>query len=204
MKVYRYLLIFISLSILSSCGENQEQPPVVVNQTPVPPSDTVKVEESPQTKEERIADIKLWYSEIQKIGMQNCEIKKRVKYDSFDSESQKIPFDQIVKICKLNDSYELIRGEFYGYEWLCEVTIYKKNGKIFFVFVDGASEAWSYEKRYYCDKDENVIKHLENEADGGMEIKGGGQEMKLNPNKLKIQDNIANYLNDIDYVLNGK
>jgi glucose-1-phosphate cytidylyltransferase len=161
-------------------------------------------QEKPQTKEERIQEIKLWYSEVQKIGMQNCETKKRVKYDSFDLESEKIPFDQVVKTCKLDDHYELIRGEFGGYEWGQQLSIYKKDGKIFFVLVEGASEGWSYTKRYYCDRDENLIQLLENEADGGEEVKGPGKETPLDPAKPRIQENIVEYLTDVNFVITGK
>lgn len=204
MKLYSSLILSACSVLLCSCGGQQETsqptaaaPAPAVTQAPV-------AEEKPQTKEERIQEIKLWYSEIQKIGMQNCETKKRVKYDSFDLDSEKIPFDQVVKTCKLDDHYELIRGEFGGYEWGQQLSIYKKDGKIFFVLVEGASEGWSYTKRYYCDRDENLIQLLENEADGGEEVKGPGKPTQLNPAMPKIQDNIGEYLSDVNFVLAGK
>ena len=100
--------------------------------------------------------------------------------------------------------YELIRGEFGGYEWGQQLSSYKKDGKIFFVLVEGASEGWSYTKRYYCDRDENLIQLLENEADGGEEVKGPGKPTQLNPAMPRIQDNIAEYLADVNFVLSGK
>jgi len=204
MKLYSNLILIACSVLLFSCGGQQETsqptaaaPATTATQAPV-------VEEKPQTKEERIQEIKLWYSEVQKIGMQNCETKKRVKYDSFDLDSEKIPFDQVVKTCKLDDHYELIRGEFGGYEWGQQLSIYKKDGEIFFVLVEGASEGWSYTKRYYCDRDENLIQLLENEAEGGEEVKGPGKATPLDPAKPKIQDNITEYLTDVNFVLTGK
>jgi hypothetical protein len=204
MKLHTHLFLVVCGIALFSCGGQQNTPQPTATAPATTPAPAPVVEEKPQTKEERIQEIKLWYSEVQKIGMQNCETKKRVKYDSFDLESEKIPFDQVVKTCKLDDHYELIRGEFGGYEWGQQLSIYKKDGKIFFVLVEGASEGWSYTKRYYCDRDENLIQLLENEADGGEEVKGPGKPTQLNPAKPKIQDNITEYLSDVNFVLTGK
>ena len=203
MKIYSNLFLITCSVILFSCGGQQEspQPTAASGATPAP---TPVVEEKPQTKEERIQEIKLWYTDIQKIGMQNCETKKRVKYEGFDPESEQMPFDQIVKTCKIDASYELMRGEFRGYEWYYDLSIYKKNGKIFFILVTGGAESLSFEKRFYCDRNENLIELLENEAEGGEEVKGSGKPSKLDPNKPKVQDNIAEYLNDVNFVLSGK
>ena len=204
MKLYSNLILIACSVLLFSCGGQQEAPQPTAAAPAAAPAPAPVVEEKPQTKEERIQEIKLWYSDIQKIGMQNCETKKRVKYDSFDLESEKFPFDQVVKTCKLDDHYELIRGEFGGYEWGKQLSIYKKDGKIFFVLVEGASEGWSYTERYYCDRDENLIQRLENEADGGEEVKGPGKATPLDPSKPRIQDNIAQHLSDVNFVLSGK
>jgi hypothetical protein len=197
------VITFLSIGlILFSCGGQQEAPqPTAVAPAAAP---APVVEEKPQTKEERIQEIKLWYSDIQKIGMQNCETKKRVKYEGFDPESEKMPFDQIVKTCKLDASYELIRGDFSGYEWGYQLTIYKKDSKIFFVLITGGGEGNSFEKRFYCDRNENLIELLENEAEGGEEVKGPGKPTQLNPAMPRIQDNIAEYLTDVNFVLSGK
>ena len=190
--------------LLFSCGGQQDAPQPAAAAPVATPAPAPVVEEKPQTKEERIQEIKLWYSDIQKIGMQNCETKKRVKYEGFDPESEKMPFDQIVKTCKLDASYELIRGDFSGYEWGYQLTIYKKDSKIFFVLITGGGEGNSFEKRYYCDRNENLIELLENEAEGGEEVKGPGKPTQLNPAKPRIQDNIAEYLTDVNFVLTGK
>jgi hypothetical protein len=204
MKLHIKFILLVGVVSLIACSEQPTSPQPTAAAPETPATQAPVVEEKPQTKEERIQEIKLWYSEVQKIGMKNCESKKRVKYDNPFSPDEKIPFDQVVKTCKLDDHYELIRGDFMGYEWSQQLTIYKKDGKIFFVLVEGASEGWSYVKRYYCDKDENLIQLLENEADGGEEVKGPGKETKLDPAKPKIQDNISSYLSDVNFVLTGK
>jgi hypothetical protein len=204
MKLHTHLFLVVCGIALFSCGGQQEAPQSAAPATATAPTTAPLVEEKPQTKEERIQEIKLWYSEIQKIGMQNCETKKRVKYEGFDPESEQMPFDQIVKTCKLDATYELVRGDFSGYEWGYQLTIYKKEGKIFFVLVTGGGEGSSFEKRFYCDRNENLIELLENEAEGGEEVKGPGKPAQLNPAKPKIQENIAEYLSDVNFVLTGK
>ena len=204
MKIYSNLILIACSVMLFSCGGQQDDHQPTAAAPAAAPAPAPVVEEKPQTKEERIQEIKLWYSDIQKIGMQNCETKKRVKYEGFDPESEKMPFDQIVKTCKLDASYELIRGDFSGYEWGYQLTIYKKEGKIFFVLVTGGGEGNSFEKRFYCDRNENLIELLENEAEGGEEVKGPGKSAKLDPAKHIIQDNIAEYLTDVNFVLSGK
>jgi len=199
------VITFLSIGLfLFSCGGQQKTPQPTAAAPAATPAPVPVVEEKPQTKEERIQEIKLWYSDIQKIGMQNCETKKRVKYEGFDPESEKMPFDQIVKTCKLDASYELIRGNFSGYEWGYQLTIYKKDSKIFFVLITGGGEGSSFEKRFYCDRNENLIELLENDAEGGEEVKGPGKSAKLDAATPRIQDNIAEYLTDVNFVLSGK
>ena len=202
MKIYSNFILIASSVMLFSCGGQQEtsQPTAAAPAATQAPA----VEEKPQTKEERIQEIKLWYSEIQKMGMKNCQTKKMVEYDGFDPEADQMPFDQIVKTCKLDANYELIRGEFRGYEWGYDLSIYKKEGKIFFILVTGGGEGNSFERRFYCDRDENLIELLENEAEGGEDVKGPGKPAKLDPSKPKIQDNIAEYLADVNAVLGSK
>jgi len=208
MKIHSNLFLVLCGVLLFSCGQ-KDTPQQSISPAPAaapasPQTATPVAEEKPQTKEERIQEIKLWYSDIQKNGMKNCETKKRVKYEGFDPESEKMPFEQIVKTCKLDASYELVRGDFSGYEWGYDLSIYKKDGKIFFVLVAGGGEGYSFEKRFYCDRNENLIELLENEAEGGEEVKGPGEPAKLDPTKPRIQDNIAEYLTDVNFVLAGK
>jgi hypothetical protein len=162
-------------------------------------------EEKELTVEERVAQIKEWYGEIQKIGLQNCKTKKKTRYEKgLLPESDEIPFEQIVKTCELNEDFELIKGEFGGYEWGQEVSVYKKNGKTFFIFVTGGAEAWSYEYRYYFDKDENLIRLLVREADGGNEISGPNKEEKIDPKRKYIKACAKEYFDEIEFVLGKK
>jgi hypothetical protein len=201
MKLHTYLFLTVCSIALFSCGGQQEAPQAA---PAVAPAATPVAEVKPLTKEERIQEIKLWYSEVQKIGMKNCETKKAVEFDGFDPDAEQMPFDQVVKTCKLDANYELIRGEFRGYEWGYDLSIYKKEGKIFFVLVTGGGEGNSFERRFYCDRDENLIELLENEAEGGEEVKGPGKPAKLDPKTTKIQDYIAEYLADVNAVLGSK
>ncbi len=203
MKIIYYKIIFVlSLFCLISCNESKKEEiettepstPISIEETPV--------EEIPQTVDERINDIRAWYSQIQNLGLKNCRQKTRVKYDSFNLESEKIPFDQVASRCKLSDEFELIEGNFSGYEWAYTVHIYKKNQKVFFIFIEGGAEGWSYERRYYCDKDENVIRHLEREAEGGEEVRGAQKEMKIK--NQNIRDYLSNEFYEIELILKEK
>lgn len=159
-------------------------------------------EEQNLTVDERVEQIRGWYGEIQKIGMNNCKTKRKTRYErGFSSDSEEFPFEQIVKTCNLNDDFELIRGEFSGYEWNQQVSIYKRKGKIFFIFVTGGAEAWSYEYRYYFDKDENLIRHLEREADGGDELSGPNKEKKIDDKKKFVTVCAKDYFKEIEFVL---
>lgn len=91
-----------------------------------------------------------------------------------------------------------------GYEWAQEVSIYKRKGKIFFIFVTGGAETWSYEYRYYFDTDENLIRHLVKEADYGNEISGPNKEIKIDAKKKNVNVCAKEYFNKIDFVLGTK
>ncbi|MBK7432956.1 MAG: hypothetical protein IPI66_03010 [Chitinophagaceae bacterium] len=207
------ITLWASMAVLAalliiSCGgpaektENKQQKPDSVVAGTEKDSVVIPAAEKPQTVDERIREIKQWYAEAQKLGMKNCVVKTRVRKDGLPS--MKLPYDQVVKTCKLNDVYELIQGDFKGHEWSYTVNIYKKKGKIFFVFNEGGEEAWSWEKRYYCDQNENLIRMLEWESNDETALTGPGKEVKIDSLKPKIQDNIQLYLKDIDFVLAKK
>jgi hypothetical protein len=162
-------------------------------------------EEKELTIDERVEQIRGWYNEIQKIGMNNCKTKRKTRYErGYSSEGEEFPFEQIVKTCELTEDFELIRGEFSGYEWGQEVSVYKKKGKTFFIFVSGGAEAWSYEYRYYFDSNENLIRHLEREADGGDEISGPNKEKKIDAKKKNVKVCAKEYFDEIEFVLGKK
>jgi hypothetical protein len=138
---------------------------------------------------ERIAEIKKWYAEIQTIGLKNCMTKNYVKTDGLTSE-KKYPFDQKIQVCQLNNLYQVTKCQFTGYEWDKEVIIYRKNSKVFFVFITGGSEGYVYERRYYCNQDEKLIQQLERDGEAG-ELKANNVE-----NKTDLYKNIKVVLAD--------
>jgi hypothetical protein len=163
------------------------------------PTETYE-EERVQTNDERIADIKKWYAEIQKIGKKNCKIKSKMVQDGLTDENL-YSFNNKVSRCQLNDEYQLIKGELVGYEWDQTVNIYLKNGAIFFVFIEGGSEGYVYEHRYYCDKDENVIKYLMKEGESG--VLGGHKTMKLNLKSPNIRSYIKSEIKELQAISRG-
>lgn len=154
----------------------------------------------------RIKDIKKWYAEIQAIGLKNCNSKSYIKYESpYSSEEKanKIPFNQTISECILNNTYKLRKGQFRGYEWNEDVMVYFKNGKVFFVFVKGNSEGYSYERRIYCSANEQIIQQLDREADSGEELNKVNKENYRNINKnIREVIDVDAYNNFQDYKLN--
>ena len=195
-----------SLVLMNSCNSSSNN----TSENSVPEIDTlnqkdsasiIPKEEIPQTVDERINDIKTWYNQIQKTGKKQCKTKTNIRYDGLNPEEGKMPFDQEASLCKISDELELVQATLNGYEWTSEVSIYKRDGKIFFVLINGAAEGWSYERRYYCDKDENVIRFLAREADGGEDISGPQIEQKLDSKKPGIREYISEDLSDIETIL---
>ncbi|MCX6293878.1 MAG: hypothetical protein NT127_06245 [Sphingobacteriales bacterium] len=146
----------------------------------------------------RIAEIKKWYGEIQTIGLKNCKTKNYVKNDGLTKE-QKVPFDQKIQVCQLNNLYQVTKCQFRGYEWDQDVIIYRKNSKVFFVFITGGSEGYVYERRYYCNQDETLIQQLERDGGGG-ELKANNVENKTDLYK-NIKAVLADTFNEIERVL---
>lgn len=153
------------------------------------------------SKTTRIEEIKKWYAEVGKLNSKNCQTKTFVKYDSFSSESEKLPFDQKIIICQPSNTYQTITAELSGYEWGAKTHIYKKNEKIFFVFIEGSSEGFSYEKRFYCDKDEIIILQLEKEAEGGADFSAPNKEIKLTSDNLSIKEALSEDFSQINKML---
>ena len=133
-SIYYYLLSFTFFSLLYSCN-NEKTEVVKKTSKEVQSTDTVIAEiteEKPQTLEERISDIRKWFAEMQNLGEINCQNKSKTTYDSFGPDTEPMPFKQNARICNLTKEYQLIVGDFSGYEAGSTAWIYKKNGKIFF------------------------------------------------------------------------
>jgi hypothetical protein len=139
--------------------------------------------------EERIAEIKKCYAEIQTIGLKNCKTKKYVKLDGFNPESPKYSFDQNIQVCQINNNYQITKCSFSGYEWIQDVIIYRKNSKVFFVLIKGNSEGFVYERRYYCNQDEKLIQQLDREGEGELSSKITENNENLNkPIQVVLSD----------------
>lgn len=160
--------------------------------------------ETPQTVEERIADIKRWYGEIQRLKLKKCTTKKRTKYDGFSPESEAIPFDQEASICKISDEYEIISGTFYGYESGSIVRLYKRKGSIFFALLEGGGEGYTQETRLYCGKNEQVILHMEREANNGDAPSGAHQTIPVNEKDPALRSYLKEEIKEIEWILGSK
>ena len=156
--------------------------------SPLPPTKSSTSSTSPgNTVNSRVEDIRKWYSEIQAIGMKNCTSKTYTAYETvgYDDNGKqiKLPYEQTIQRCNLSPIYSLYDGYFTGDHWGQSVKVYLKNNKIFFVFITGGGEGYSYEERYYCNEDEKIIKELKREGDFGEEPSGANTEIKTNINK---------------------
>jgi hypothetical protein len=205
-------LIILLLFFLSSCGGNSENissknshaTQNARSEKDLTDSELSKEEEEEKelTVDERVEQIRGWYAEIQKIGMNNCIAKRKTRYEKgLLPESDEIPFEQLVKTCELSEDFELIRGEFSGYEWDQEVSVYKRKGKTFFIFVTGGAESWVYENRYYFDSNENLIRHLVKESWDGQELNSSNKEKKIDPKKKNVKVCAKEYFDEIEFFL---
>lgn len=210
---YNIILLIFSVLLFVRCSENLEknknpssnENPKEAGSEKLIPEMKSEEEDKELSVDERVEQIRGWYGEIQKIGMNNCKTKRKTRYEKgFSSDSEEFSFEQIVKTCELNEDFELIKGEFSGYEWAQQVSVYKRKGKIFFIFVTGGAESWTYEYRYYFDSDENLIRHLVREADGGDEISGPNIEKKINAKKKFVKDCAKEYFDEIEFVVGRK
>ena len=121
-----------------------------------------------QTEEAIVQEVRRMYLEVQKLGLKNCTSRKKtihVRLDSADPSLTEQAFVQTVKVCRLDKAYEVISCKFSGWEWMEDVSVYKRNGKVFFMLTRGASEAMAYEHRYYCDGNEIVVRQLDKESE---------------------------------------
>jgi hypothetical protein len=148
----------------------------------------------------RVKVIKAWYAEVQQIGAKNCNTKKKTIYDALNDESDQLPFVQSVRQCFLPKGFQVINAQLSGYEWNRDVNIYKLNGQIFFVFIKGASEAYTSESRYYCDENERLIMELQCSADDGT-YNFGPQQKVVENLRLPIQSILSYELDQIKEIM---
>lgn len=218
MKSFNHILIIISISTLVCACNNSKNNEIdlsvldsvgciysweVRNDTLriITKKNEPKVDDVPQTVNERIEDIRTWYSQIIKLGKKNCRKQTKTIYDSLNGYDDLQEFEESVSLCKLNEEFEVIEGNFPAYESGVTIHIYKRFGNIFFVFIEGGAESWQYERRYYCDKDENVIRFLEKEAMGGELSTRPNKTMKLKLSDSNIRSYISNDIRNIESIL---
>lgn len=152
--------------------------------------------------EPRIQDIKRWYAEVEKVKTKNCITREKVKEETFYASAEKIPVNQSVEICQINEQFDIITGDFRGIHWSYTVSIYRRDNRAFFVFINGGSESVSYQNRYYFDSNEELIRQIDTEFDEYDDDENGSAKLiPLNPEKLKLADNIKESLDYIKFVL---
>ena len=161
-----------------------------------------KIKYKPQSIDERIKDIRKWYAQVQKIGKTNCITETKFTQDTSDPGNI-ISSSQKVIICNLSSEFQLIELDFSETCAGSSTYIYKRNGKIFFVFEESSDAAFSSEHRYYCDRDENVIRFLTRQANGGNAF-GPQKTEKLNSYAPNIRNYISYEINEIQSVLKKK
>jgi hypothetical protein len=125
----------------------------------------------------RILEIKKMYGDIIKLSAEittkQCKSGKVINYESFDENSEKMPFEQVAELCTISKDYTTYKSNFCGYEWRNETIYYLNDNKIFFVLIASNAEACSNEYRIYYDIAGNIIKILNkaNDCDGEKPIK---------------------------------
>lgn len=213
MKPTVFFILAASTFLFLSCGDStSKQDPMDTTEghsSNFEPADEPSNEDDSQleivqTVEKRVADIKRWYGEIQRLKLKNCTTKKRTKYDGFSPDSEAIPFDQEASVCKINNEYEVITGTFYGYESGSIVRIYKRNGSIFFALLEGGGEGYTQETRLYCGKNEQVILHLERAADNGDAPSGAHQTIPVNEKDPALRSYLKEEIKEIEWILGSK
>jgi hypothetical protein len=147
--------------------------------------------ETPLNTEDRINQIKQWYSEIQDAakneGMSNnCQESKWREKDVSEY------FDQFSKHCHFQNEYELIQSKFGGWEWGEEITHYLKFGKVFFVLYSSESESSKSTFRIYYGQNSEVIRILENYEEYGSDAPSGNHEVTDQKEKADIMQFVNN------------
>jgi hypothetical protein len=214
MKVF--LALLITFSFLMGCeqadsdtnndvqienAEETSETEVMENEFPSEEAE----EETPQTVEERIAEIKELYAKIQSSPNQNKDCKSKSKTTmNYDVIEEGIPFENSAKQCQLEDGLMYEQVNLQGYEWAETARFYYKDGQKFFAFVDGGAEAYGYEYRVYYDREGEAIRVLlaENDYDG-QEV-GSPFEIKDEGRKKEILDGVAYAEKEGKSLLNGE
>jgi hypothetical protein len=134
MKLHTHLFLVVCGVALFSCGGQQDAPQPAAVAPAATPAPAPVVEEKPQTKEERIQEIKLWYAQAKKNVSLNCTKVKVPKNDNVD--------ESICNRCVINDSIvvisitDIIGDGAMGFDY------YYFNGKLFCFEEDSESSGY--------------------------------------------------------------
>ena len=126
-----------------------------------------------------------------------CKTGSKTIYQSFDDSSDGIPFKHSCKECSYSGGYKIYTGDFNGYEWYNKAFYYFKDGKLFFIFSEGAAESCAWEYRIYYDQNGNTIKILEKSNDCTGEEPDKSTEISDPLEKKRILDEANNDFNAI-------
>ncbi|MEJ6491266.1 MAG: hypothetical protein QNL60_02250 [Flavobacteriales bacterium] len=150
-----------------------------------------------QPVEDRIIEIKEFYSEIQKSSNndKNCISSKRKRRDEFGE------YENHAKICHLTGDLMYQQVKLNGHEWEETASFYYKGNKCFFVYINSFSEACAHSYRVYYDRNGEVIRVLlaENDCDG--DNVGSNVEVTDRNQKQEILNSIAYSKKELSAIL---
>ena len=193
MKNSIIIQIFSVLIILISCQEKKEKQIIVDEKTGDSTVINSSIKTDSVTPEQRISEIKNWYSDAQnsmKSADKNCKNAEEKWAYKLDKELS-MDFVNRVSQCNLPNGIKVYTGEFNGYEWQQKFSYYFKNDKLFFVYYESAAESCYEENRIYYDENKTPIQFLfkTNDCDGNDATENKKIEDKKQQNDLiKIVD----------------
>lgn len=205
------LYLFAFLLILSACKDNKS------NESQLNKTNSAEVNSLSTTTttatttktnlEQRISDIKNWYTEAQnsmKSSSKNCKNAEKKWVYKLDNELS-IDFVNRATVCKLPNEIKILTGEFNGYEWDEQYSYYFKNDKLFFVYYEVNSEACGDEYRIYYDENKQVIQILTKTNDcSGDYVSDNNTKITDNKRQSEIIETVNKGLTETNNILNQK
>ena len=152
-----------------------------------------------QTVEDRIIEIREFYSKIQ--GAPNKE-SNCIAAQATRKDERGFHFTNTAKECRLTNGNMYQQVNLNGWEWTETTTFYYKNDQCFFVFLEGASSGGSYEYRVYYDRKGKVIRVLLKQGFDSNEIESS-IEVTDKKRKQDILSSIANSKKELRTILSS-
>ena len=188
MKLYNHLILVVCGVALFSCGGQQDAPqPAAVAPAATPAPDSV-IEEKPQTKEERIQEIKLWYAQAKKNASSNCKKVNVPKNDNVD--------ESICNRCVINDSIVVISITDIIGDGAMSFDYYFYNGKLFCYEEDSESSGYIETTTLFYSANGDLINGSESLQDDWDNKSFKGREIK------KIEDYSKSHLGFLELANN--